>query len=327
MAFLQSGNKIMTLLTNFKIPSPTRKKNSSTLDSARNSNNLYSDSAKMSWLSASLFKKLKAGMTVEASIVLPLFLFFFMNIGSALEMIRLHGNIQLALWKTGNELAVYGYAVDRGKPPEEEQGDCWWKKLSGAVFSSVFIKGQLVNLLGEEYLENSPLADGADSLMLWESSLFGQGDIMDIVVTYSVTPWSKMAGFVPFRMANRYYAHIWNGYAVSGEPQELELVYVAENGQVYHINRNCTHLLLSVRQIRAGELEGARNQYGRKYTFCEKCVRGVGVEIIYITDEGDKYHYRRDCPGLKRTVRSMPKADAQKQYRLCSRCGKAGGGP
>lgn len=319
MAFLQSGNKIKTLSTNFKLPSPTRDKRIPILDFARNSEKTYSSLAKVSSLPTPLFKKLKAGMTVEASIVLPLFLFFFLNLGSALEMIRLHGNIQLALWRTGSELAVYGYAVDRGGTPEGTQDD-WWTRLSGAAFSSVFVKARLVNLLGEEYLDNSPLADGTGSLMLWESRLFGEGDTIDLIVTYSVAPWSRAVGFLPFRMTNRYYAHIWNGYAIPENPQDRELVYVAETGQVFHITRDCTHLRLSVRQIGAGELKNARNQYGKKYTFCEKCARGGRVEIIYITDEGDRYHYKRGCPGLKRTVRSMPKEDARKRYRPCSRC-------
>lgn len=322
MAFLQRGNKIVTLSTNFKIPSPTRDKSISFLNFARNSDKQHPYSAKMLSLPALLFKRVKAGMTVEASIVLPLFLFFFLNIGSALEMLRLHGNIQLALWKTGSELAVYGYAVDRGGPPEGTQEDDWWTRLSGAAFSSVFVKARLINLLGQEYLDNSPLSDGADSLMLWESRLFGEGDTIDIIVTYSVAPWSRAVGFLPFRMTNRYYAHIWNGYALPEDPQDREMVYIAENGQVYHINPNCTHLKLSVRQIGAGELKDVRNQYGRKYTFCEKCVRGESVKIIYITDEGDRYHYKRDCPGLKRTVSALPKEDAIKRYRPCSRCSK-----
>ena len=136
-------------------------------------------------------------MTVEASIVLPLILFFFMNLASSIEMIRLHGNLQLALWETGNELIVYGYALDSGTLPDEAQGgeiqidreqvdgiqfeeeqlrgeqsdkaqeEKWWKRLSGTIISSVFVKAQLVQLLGEDYLNDSPLKSGTDSLMLW----------------------------------------------------------------------------------------------------------------------------------------------------------------
>lgn len=305
----------------------------------------------MSSLFTPLFKELGAGMTVEASVVLPLLLFFFMNLASFIEMLRLHGNLQLALWKTGNELAVYGYALDSGAQPGGVQFDGgqsggvqldgaqpggvqsgggqfegtwqekWWGRLSGAVFSSVLVKAQLVYLLGKDYLDDSPLRSGTDSLMLWESEIFGTEDTIDLVVTYSVAPWTKTAGFLSFRMANRYYGHIWNGYAVSGQAQAGQAVYVTENGQVYHLDRNCTHLRLSVKKIGTEELNAARNNYGKGYGACERCASGRGVEIIYITGEGDKYHYNRDCPGLKRTVSPMLKADAEKRYRPCSRCG------
>lgn len=325
MAFLQSCREKMKLSTDFRKPSPTYHRNTIVTDSARNPDNVPSGAAKMSSLFTSLFKELNAGMTVEASIVLPLILFFFMNLAGAIEMIRLHGNLQLALWKTGNELAVYGYVLDSGALPDVEQSekeqDVWWEKLSGAVFSSAFVKAQLVHLLGEDYLDASPLRSGTDSLMLWESEVFGTEDTIDLVVTYSVAPWTKTVGFLSFRMANRYYGHIWNGYEVSGQAQVSEVVYVTENAQVYHPDRNCTHLRLSIKKIGAGELYTARNNYGKRYSACERCARGGKFEIIYITGEGDKYHYNRDCPGLKRTVSPMLRQDAEKRYRPCSRCG------
>ncbi len=361
MAFLQNRRKKLKLLSDFRKPSPTYHTYMTVPGSARNPDDVPSGTAKMSSLFASLSRELRAGMTVEAAVVLPLFLFFFMNLACSVEMIRLHGNLQLALWKTGNELAVYGYVLDSGVQPqavradgtqtvriqaagewaeevqrqgaasgemqsgsgqtEGEQEEKWWGRLSGEIFSSAFVKAQLVSLLGKDYLDASPLRSGADSLMLWESEVFGAGDTIDLVVTYSVAPLTKTVGFLSFRMANRYYGHIWNGYEVSGQVHVGEAVYVAENAQVYHLDRNCTHLRLSVKKIRAEELNAARNNYGKRYSVCEKCVDGKRVEIIYITGEGDKYHYNRDCPGLKRTFSAMLKSDAEKRYRPCSRCG------
>ena len=49
---------------------------------------------------------LSAGMTVEAALVLPLCLFFLLNLGYLLEMIRLHNNLQLALLETGNKISL-----------------------------------------------------------------------------------------------------------------------------------------------------------------------------------------------------------------------------
>ena len=43
----------------------------------------------------------KASMTVETALVLPLFCFFMIHMGSAIEMMRLHGNLEVALWDAG----------------------------------------------------------------------------------------------------------------------------------------------------------------------------------------------------------------------------------
>ncbi len=262
-------------------------------------------------------------MTVEASIVLPMFLFFFLNLGCAIEMIRLHGNLQLALWQTGSKMSVYGYALDSGEMPEDNDG--WWRDLAGIAISATYVKGQLINSAGADYLNHSPLTNGAASLQLWESDILGSDDMIDIIVTYSVSPWSSLIAFRPFRMANRYYAHIWNGYQVSGEGEAGEvtqIVYVTKNGSVYHVSMECTHLMLSVRVVSSQVIEVLRNQGGGKFYPCSRCADGSLPSTLYITNEGDRYHYDRGCSGLKRTVTSMTIEQAQEAgLRICSRCG------
>ncbi len=268
-------------------------------------------------------RKIEAGMTVEASIVLPLFLFFFLNLGCAIEMIRLHGNLQLALWQIGSKMAVYGYALDSGEQPENSDG--WWRDLAGIAVSATYVKGQIINSAGADYLNGSPLTNGAAGIQLWESEIFGSDDEIDIVVTYSVSPWNGLIGFWPFRMANRYYAHIWNGYRLSGvgEAGEVtQIVYVTESGAVYHMSMECTHLQLSVREISSFEIDEMRNQGGGRYYPCSRCAGGGLPSVLYITNEGDRYHCDRGCSGLKRTVSSMTIEQAQEAgYRPCSRCG------
>ena len=151
------------------------------------------------------FKPLHAGMTIEASIVLPLFLFFFLNLGCAIEMIRLHGNLQLSLWQIGSRLSVYGYAADSGEQPQNgEQEDGWWKELAGVALSSTFVKREMIRSAGKEYLDRSPITNGAEGLQFWESRIFGPEDEISIVATYAVSSWSSLMGFGSFRMANRY---------------------------------------------------------------------------------------------------------------------------
>lgn len=305
--------------------------------------------SKGGWLSAS--------MTVEAALVLPLFLFFFLNLMYSIEMIRLHGNLQLALWETGNRMTVYGSVLSNENTSDErqtaaeaesgwretmaaeaangwrtttsadgqarerqEEQDSWWMELAGVVWSYTYVKAQITEYLGEEYLEQSPLTYGADGLQFLESNVWEGEDCFEVVVTYSVSPLCGISAFRPFRMANRYYGHLWNGYQLPGT--ETLFVYVAENGEVYHTDRNCTHLKLSVRQVTWQQAHASRNAQGKSYTACEKCGVQGAAAVVYITDEGECYHFNSDCPGLKRTVACIALSEAG-DLRQCQRCAKA----
>ena len=257
-----------------------------------------------------LKRRVNAAMTVEAAVVLPLMLYFLLNLSCAIELIRLHGNLQLALWDVGNRLAVYGYALN--------------DSAVASLFSEFYIKNQITQYAGKDYLDNSPLKNGSKGLSTWESNVFSSEDELDAIVTYAVSPWSGLAGFRSFRMANRYYAHIWNGYGIPDNPEEsekeLDVVYVTENGEVYHEDKNCTHLKLSVREVSRTEAENAVNQWGKSYSSCEVCKPGSLGFTLYITEQGDRYHIDKNCSGLKRTVFSILRSEAV-NYRPCSRCG------
>lgn len=255
---------------------------------------------------APLFRKVQAGMTVEAAVALPICLLFLMNLGYAVEIIRLHNNLQFALWDVGSRIAMYGCG----------QGE----DSISVLVTDFYIGNRLRNSLGEDYLDGSPLVQGSKGLRLWETGLSDTGNELDITLTYQVGPLSSLAGFQSFHMANCCYVRLWNGYDVTGASEVTTYVYVAENGVVFHRDRNCTHLQLSVRGIAREELEGLRNQWGQRYSACEKCGRGEMPNILYVTEEGHCYHYREDCSGIKRTVTSLTPEEAA-GYPPCSRCG------
>lgn len=319
MSFLWSGRQLKLSTVNKKTkPSPTNHKLSS--DFAQSPTSFFCGGISRIFpkrhaierisLLTSLRRGVEAGMTVEAAVVIPLFLYFLLNLSCAIELIRLHSNLQLALWDTCSRIAVYGHALgDSDLAP---------------VFTGFYIKDQLEKHAGKEYLDNAPIKNGARGLNLWGSNIFSSQDELDVVVTYTASPWSSYASFSSFSMVNRYYAHIWTGYEIPQNPEEalkkLDVVYMTENGEVYHENRNCTHLKLSIREVTRPEAESAKNQWGTSYSPCEKCKPEPLDWNLYITDEGDRYHASAECPGLKRTVFSVPRSRVT-GYRACSRCG------
>lgn len=265
-------------------------------------------------LLTSLWGKSSGSMTVEAAILLPLFLFFFVNITSAVEMIRLHGNLELALWQCGNKITVLGNAVDNDLIPlPDEAGDF--------AISYFYIKNQIVGFLGEEYLNNGPLTNGTNSLQFWGSDICNEDDIVEINLTYEVSGETPFFPGNHFKMSNCYYSRLWTGYDIAGEKETEEIVYITEYGEVYHENRACTHLELSVQKIMLMQVGDSRNAHGEKYKECEKCKKGLHSNTVFITSEGNRYHYKENCSGLKRLVKAITKDNAV-NYRPCSRCSK-----
>lgn len=271
----------------------------------------------------------KAGMTVEASLVLPLFLLFFVNMGSAIEMIRLHTNLELALCDVGRRMSLYGYAVTElqndSLQDENESGVQIMEGLGEIALTNLYVKNQLIQYLGSDYLNESPIADGAAGLNLYESELLNEEDYMEILVTYQVSPTVGLVDFPDFRMANRYYAHIWSGYELSEDAQG-GVVYITDCASVYHESRDCTHLSLSVRKAMMEEVIHLRNNNGERYQACEKCVGKEEISgycTVYVAKEGDCFHEKRECPGLKRTVYAISE-NKKSEYRPCSRCASGG---
>lgn len=112
---------------------------------------------------------------------------------------------------------------------------------------------------------------------------------------------------------------VWSGKPFGGETEEKEqIVYVTETGKVYHLTLNCKHLNLSIRKEKISKVPSLRNESGGKYYPCEKCGNGSGIEV-YVTNYGDRYHFSRNCSGLKRTIQSIPISEVGDRP-LCKSC-------
>lgn len=145
--------------------------------------------------------------------------------------------------------------------------------------------------------------------------------------------YEPIGGLVPLpdvRMFNTVKVHAWTGkeYAneegqVGSEEKEKEpMVYVTENGSVYHKDIGCSYLDLSISHVSKNAAEGLRNHYGEKYSPCETCGKGQDQGgMVYITETGNRYHTLESCSGLKRTVRMEKQSHVSGKMHACSRCG------
>ena len=102
--------------------------------------------------------------------------------------------------------------------------------------------------------------------------------------------------------------------------EDDETVYVTETGLVYHRDYHCSYLDLSIHLVSMQEISSLRNKSGGKYYPCEHCAE-QSVGMVYITENGDRYHNSLSCSGLKRTIYAVPLSEVAGKG-ACSRCSK-----
>lgn len=257
-------------------------------------------------------------MTLEASLVLPVFLLLFMNLMSIIEVYRIHSNIAETLWENGRKTAQYHYL-------ETMAG-----KITGIADASVLTdmaasfsdKKQIARNL-EPYPVWKKLVSGGESGFLVLENTTDHG-IITIDCTYSIHPLFPFLTPVSKTIQNHYYGHSWTGYELGAElhdgDSEEEYVYITETGTVYHRNRGCSYLNPSIQAIAASELESRRNESGAIYYACPLCGGGAAGGICYITNYGTNYHASSACSGLKRTIYTVKLSEVGKRG-PCSKCG------
>ena len=238
----------------------------------------------------------KGSMTVEAALVIPLVLYAWMLLISLIGMTGYKIQVQDRMTGAGRRLAAL--ACDH----EDRVRSGWFVSLYAAL-SDIGVP-----------------AAGVDGGFDFAASRVLQGDPwLRLCVRYRLQPIYPVFGVTRVSVVQRADIRAWLGYDSSeaasfSQDEGSETVYVTENGRVYHTDRLCTHIELSVRRVPESE--------AKEYPPCERC-EDMGGLTYYVAENGICYHKSLSCGGLKRTVRMEKKADAQAEgLTACERCGQ-----
>ena len=278
----------------------------------------------------------RAGLTVEAALVLPLFLFFIFNVLFLIDVVRLQSSITGALQQAGDRICEYAwypeFAVGDGAAGSGE-GDSPGPGGIGKDFLSLaYVSGEVRGNLGSEYLNHTCLRGGASGISFLQSRILSGNDIVEIHADYKTRPFIQVMNGPDFSIRSTYYAHAWTGYEIGsgtggGEGENKDEaaedpVIVAENGVVYHRDPDCVYLKPHVRGVDATDLDHLRADDGSIYHPCEYCHPSQHGQV-YITPDGNRYHSSADCSRIKRTTHEEPSEEAAQHLRPCPKCGGA----
>lgn len=275
-------------------------------------------------------RKYPGSLTLEAAILLPLFLFFMMTMLSLMEMLYFYGMVEQRLHQIGKKMAIYAPAaglITENFIGETEEGNGNFDseeigRIAADILGDQYVKNNLINGMVQQELSSSGVVGGSGGLNLLYSKIMTEEDVIDLVVSYEIEPRNNFFFLPAYPVLNRCRVRAWTGYAVvpdtvneAGE----RMVYITETGTVFHLTKTCTYLDLSIQPVPSGELDQYRNQSSGIYGRCELCGDGE-AEIYFITDYGDCYHISLVCSGLKRTITQIPISQVGDRH-ACSRCG------
>lgn len=246
----------------------------------------------------------KAGsLTIEASLVMPLFMFMMICVISLSSLLLFQLRLKESLHEEVKVIAMK--SISEGYPDENE------------------VKKVIEASVGDYILRIAPIENGSDGLEIKESVT--KDEVISISASYKAKLYYDLFHLFDKQFTQRCVQHNWEGYIrgyyeETGKKEE-EYVYVTDDSEVYHLNKDCSHIKLNIMTITAEELNNVRNSDGGKYKNCEHCHSKKTDNMLYITSDGNKFHNSLSCSGLKRTIIAVPMSEV-KNKRPCSRCGK-----
>lgn len=251
--------------------------------------------------------------SVEASIILPLFLFAFWAVFCLAGCVRTKGIVYEGLHETAMSMAEYSYMERR---LEDSEGFFQNQNVLKNGLSVLEAETRLRNYIDDDTLVNSYVKKGMSGLHVIQAEL--RDDHIYLRVVYRLGVDVPVLGRLYIDCDEKIRQRAYLGYDKESDgDSDGTYVYVAENGRVYHSSRSCYHIKLTIKQISQAELDSHYNNLSA----CHLCARYGNRGNIYVTAQGDRYHYSLECSGLKRTVRRVKKEDCP-GLSACSECGR-----
>lgn len=239
----------------------------------------------------------KASLTVEAAMVFPIFILAFWIMMYGIKITELQAKIQYALNVTAEEMEAY-------------------TDVKGSTAAAAIFRTNL----------KSCNADVSFVSGTWTGFSFIRSKIQkDNAMIYLEVDYKiKLPQVLGIKFSAPCVQSVCTRAFLGRSLEEKEagkVVYITTGQTVYHTNRQCSYLHLSIKKIKETDFQKQESSYLKRYTVCSSCKNKECYGYVYITGDGTKYHNTLACKNLKRTIERVLLEEVSDR-RLCSRCSK-----
>lgn len=270
------------------------------------------------WNSCGKRALLPASLSLEAALVLPMFLFACFCLMMPMRIMDSHRKVQGVLEQVGQDLSQYAYAV---RQLEAGNSSIKIDETVEGVLSVGYAAAQV-----QEKLKGERIQD-----ISFLGSRIMEDDTILLVMNYRVPLPFSVFSLDSVPMENLCIRRAWTGRKGAGtegeeqgeEQQTDEIVYIGKNPTRYHLSRYCHYLSNNLQEVDRSYVDDLRNSSGKRYHPCKRCAKGEVQGTVYITPSGTSYHAEAECSAIVAYVREVKKSQVE-HLGVCSYCGQGG---
>lgn len=247
-----------------------------------------------------------ASMTVEAALVLPLFLFMGVILMMPFRILDVERQMQAIVNSVGEEISQSA-CLTGGEGTE-----------MSALASYAYVEGAVRMKARDLPVERLSLAG---------SKIMDDGETVNIAVTYQMKLPFSVFHLGSVERKNCCYLRAWVGRdggtgpgsgSAAGEEEDDPIVYVGRNSTRYHVSASCHYLDNRLTTVSVDQIDNYRNAGGGRYTPCARC-GGQAAGSVYIMPSGEHYHSSPSCSAIQAYVSAVRKSEVE-HLGPCSYC-------
>lgn len=265
-----------------------------------------------------------ASLTLEASLVLTLFIFAAVCLILPMKIMNTERRIQSGLEAVGEDFSKYAYVKDLLE--KGEMGTMPGVGEFARSFCKYLSAGAAAGYAKERAMAYADTGNYREVTMI-RSQILEDGETFDLILDYEIQMPFPVLGLSTLKRTAHCRRRAWIGkagkaYGADGSDSgdQEEIVYVGKNSTRYHRSRSCHYLSNNLTTVSFDAVGDLRNTGGGKYYACSVCGKSAKTgSIVYVMPSGSSFHTTQDCTSIIAYVRAVKLSEAE-HLGPCSYC-------
>ena len=306
----------------FQIPDHTPSKNNRTM--ALQVQNRLPRFLLPSGDAASKVRPLRASLTLEAALVLPVFLFAMYLLILPMRMMDTSRKMLCICEAVCRNAAAGSYLLQREEISVGEKGDAAQTTAAAQDVQTV-LREKAVGLLAATCAAEQLDDNFVEDIQFWRSRCMDDGEIITVTLDYRYRLPFSILGLTSLPQHVTASHRAWIGESrdssssQTGNSGDDTLVYIGRHSTRYHRTSGCHYLSNNLTPVPFSAVSAKKNSGGASYHACPRCAKGCSSGTVYIMPSGTAYHTDPDCSAIRAYVRAVPKSSVE-HLGACSYC-------